>query len=429
METYLIDQGGLQLTQNDLLIRAGVAAGIGALIGLEREYAALREPQHGFAGIRTFVFVTLLGFLATLGFHLLSPAVYVAALAAVIVITAISYFITASRGDIGATTEFSVLIGFFLGSFACLGLIGISLMITVLTVVLLSAKFRLKTMVGQISAEELYDFLRFVVIALLLFPFLPDAAYGPGDVIHPREIGWVILLTSGLGFLGYMLTKFLGPGRGILLGGLVGGLISSTAVTWVYARKSKGDQGIAAHCAVAILAASGVMLLRALFWTWLFNRALFGMLLPAFGGLILCAFGYTLFLYFRHTRQRPIEVEIRPGKPLDLHGALVFGGIYLAVVLLVYWTQESLGDLGLLLSSALAGITDIDAITLSLSKMAGLQVVPGAAARGILIATLTNTAVKAGIGLWAGDRALRPYLLAGYGLVFAAGIVALLVFG
>jgi len=429
METYLIEQGAFQLTQSDLLIRAGVATGIGAIIGLEREYAGIREPPHGFAGIRTFILITLFGFLATLSYYLLSPAVYISALAAVILITGISYYITASKGEIGATTEFSVLISFFLGTFACLGLIEISLMITVLTVVLLSAKFRLQAIVGQISAEELYDFIRFVVIGLLIFPFLPDEGYGPGDVLNPREIGWVVLLTSGLGFAGYLLLKFLGPHRGILLGGLVGGLISSTAVTWVYAKRSREHAEWSINCAIAILAASSIMILRVMVWTYVFNHTLFKTLLLPCALLLTAGLGTTLFLFLRKRREDTIDAVIRSGKPLDLHGALLFGLIYTLILLAVYWANELMGDRGLLLTSTMAGLTDIDAITISLSKMAGRNLLTEFAARAVLVATLANTLVKLGIGLWAGSPALRPFLIAGYGLIFLTGILSLFLIG
>lgn len=428
MDTFLIETETFRLAQTDLLIRAAVAIGIGAIIGLEREYSALREGTPGFAGIRTFIFVTVLGFLAAMAYHLLSPAVYLALLAAVTVLTAISYFITASRGDIGATTEFSVLISFFLGTLSFWGLIEVSLMFTVLTVVLLSAKFRLQSIVDQITADELYDFIRFVVIALLVFPFLPDMAYGPGGVLNPREIGWVILLTSGLGFVGYLLMKFLGARRGILLGGLAGGLISSTAVTWVYARKSREHPPLSGDCAVAILSASSVMILRVQVWTFLFNRTLFQTLTPAFGLLFLLLLGATLHFYFRQRQHAPAETSIRTGKPLDLHGALVFGLIYTLVLVIIYWAHTYLGTRGLMMSSAVAGLTDIDAIAISLSKMSGQSVSTAIAAKAVLIATLVNTAVKMGIGWWAGGVPLRRKLFIGYGLVLVVGLAALLLY-
>jgi len=198
MDDLLIDTGTFQLSQADFIIRFLVAIGMGALIGLEREHAAMKEKIESFAGIRTFVFVALLGFMAGMTFYVLSPWVYFSVLLIVAIITGVSYWITASQGQIGATTEVTVLINFLLGTFCFLGFIEISLMITVVVVVLLSSKLKLHTFIGSITPEELYDFIRFVVVALLIFPFLPNKTYGPYDVINPREIGWVIILISGL---------------------------------------------------------------------------------------------------------------------------------------------------------------------------------------------------------------------------------------
>jgi uncharacterized membrane protein (DUF4010 family) len=208
MENFLIDTPSFQLTLNEFLIRLLVAIGIGTIIGMQREHAAIHENSPNFAGIRTFILVVLLGFIAGLTFYILSPLVYFGILLATAIVTGISYWTTASKGDIGATTEFTALIGFVLGTVAFLGFIEISLMITTLVVVILSAKIKLHDIVGKITQGELYDFIRFVVLALLIFPFLPDETFGPYQILNPREIGWVVLLTSGLGLIGYVLMKF-----------------------------------------------------------------------------------------------------------------------------------------------------------------------------------------------------------------------------
>src|SRR5690606_20564195 len=135
MDNFIIDTEAFQITQGDFYIRALVATGIGAIIGLEREYAAINEKIKWFAGIRTFMFVTLLGFIGGMAYYLLNPLVYLGILFSVITITVVSYFITASKGDIGATTEFSALISFFLGTLTFHGFVEISLIITVLVVV------------------------------------------------------------------------------------------------------------------------------------------------------------------------------------------------------------------------------------------------------------------------------------------------------
>lgn len=384
----------------------------------------MKENTDGFAGIRTFIFLVLLGFIAALFYYLFSPWVYIALFIGVSILIAFTYWVSAAKGDRGATTEFSSLLAFVLGSLTFAGFIEISLMITVLIVVVLSSKFRIKTIVGMITAEELYDFIRFVVIALLLFPFLPDQTYGPYAVLNPKEIGWVIILTSGLGFVGYILTKFLGTRTGILLGGIVGGLVSSTAVTWIYAKKSKENESLSASCASAILAASSIMFIRVLIWTFIFNKALFNSLLFGIGLIFLSAIGITIFIFFKGKNKEVNETEIPLTKPLDLKGAMVFGLIYVVILLVVSYANENLGEGGTLVSSAIAGFSDIDAITISISKLTGESLELNIGALAILIAVITNTLVKMGIGIYAGSRELRKTLLFGYGTMFIAALIA-----
>ena len=430
MDDYLINTEAFKLNQADFIIRLLVSLGIGAIIGLEREHSAMKEKVEVFAGIRTFIFVALLGFIAGMTFYLLSPLVYAGILLAVIILTGVSYWITASKGDIGATTEFSALAVFFLGTLSLLGLITASLAITVVMVVLLSVKLQLRAIVGKITAEELYAFIRFVVVALLIFPFLPDTNLGPYNVINPREIGWVIILTSGLGFGGYILIRFLGANRGILLSGILGGLVSSTAVTWVFAKKSKENESLSHSCSIAILAASSIMIIRVLVWTFLFNRRLFDQTYLAVLLIFLAAIGITLILYFKYQKQKgkeKIDNAIPKNKPLDLQGALAFGLIYTVILLVVSYANDQLGESGMLISSAIAGLSDIDAITISVSKLAGGNLDLSIAANAVIIATLSNTFVKMGIGIWAGSRKLRKYLFIGYGAIFIAALIALLI--
>lgn len=403
-----------------------MAIGIGAIIGMQREHASLNEKVPGFAGIRTFVFVVLLGFMAGLTYYLLSPLVYFGILLSVAIVTGVSYWITAMKGDIGATTEFTALIGFVLGTMAFLGIIELSLTITVLVVVFLSAKFKLHEIVGKITTDELYDFIRFVVLALLIFPFLPDETFGPYDILNPREIGWVIILTSGLGLIGYILMKFLGAKKGILLSGIIGGLVSSTATTWVFAKKSKESEALSHNCATAILAASSIMIIRVLIWTFIFNKFFFNELFFIIFLVFMAAIGITLFLYFTKGKKEVFDTEIPKGKPLDLVGALVFGLIYTIILLVVSYANENLGERGILISSAVAGLSDIDAITISVSKLAGVRLDLSIASIAVLIATISNTLVKMGIGIWAGSQTLRKDLYLGYGVIFIAAVLALL---
>ncbi|MFL0685446.1 MAG: MgtC/SapB family protein [Algoriphagus aquaeductus] len=427
MEQQLIDLPSFSLSQMDFLIRIAVALGIGGVIGLERQYSAMKENSSGFSGVRTFSILVLLGFAGGIFYHVFSPWVYGVILLGVVILQATSYWYTATQGDRGLTTELSSVFAFILGTLVLNGLIEISLFITVILVVVLSSKFRIKTIVGKITAEELYDFIRFVVLALLIFPFLPDETFGPYQVLNFREIGWVVLLTSGLGLVGYILTKFLGANRGILVSGLVGGLVSSTAVTWVFAQKSKENPSLSSSCATAILAASSIMTIRVLIWTFIFNLALFEKLLFPVLIVFLAGLGITVYIFAKRKKELMDDQLIPLKKPLDLKSALVFGAIYSAILLLVSYANENIGERGTFISSAIAGISDIDAITISVSKLAGNQLIMQIAGISILIATISNTLVKMGIGIYAGSMELRKKLILGYGVVFGAGIIALFI--
>jgi uncharacterized membrane protein (DUF4010 family) len=426
MEEYGIDLVNIQLTQKVFFVRLLVATGIGFLIGLEREHSALNSQQEAFAGTRTFVFVVLLGFLGAMMNYLFSPWIFLGVLLAVVSFIAISYWMTSSRGDIGGTTEFSALLAFLLGGLTFLGHIELSLMITVFAMVLLSSKMKLQTLIGKITEEEMYALIRFVVLALLILPFLPDQGLGPFGVINPQEIGWIIILTSGLGFLGYLLIKFLGHDRGILLTGIVGGLVSSTMVTWIFAKKSKEAPALSSHCATAILAASSIMIIRVLVWVFIFNQDLAPGLYVPVGLIFLAGIGATLFFYFRKNNNIEVDTSLPPGKPLNMQSALTFGVIYTLIILLVSYTNEYFGQSGMYISSVIAGLTDIDAITISVSKLAGNAISITTAQNAIILATISNTVIKIGISLWAGSMPLRKMVSIGYGAIFAVAILAFL---
>lgn len=426
MDNYIINTATFQLTEYDFIIRLIVAIGIGFVIGLEREHAATEEKVESFAGLRTFILIVLMGFVGGMSYYLFAPIIFIVLFLSVVSLTVISYYVTASKGDIGTTTEFSALIGFFLGTLTFLGMLNVSIIITVVLVILLSTKLRLHSIAGKITSNELYDFILFIVIALLVFPFLPDKTYGPYNVINPHEIGWVIILVSGLGLVGYILMKFLGAKKGILWSGIIGGLVSSTAVTWVFSKKSKENESLSQNCAIAILAASSIMIIRILILTFIFNKALFDTIYPSILLVLFSGIVVTLYFYLQQKGKKIIDTTIPKSKPLDIQGALVFGAIYMVILLVVSYANEKMGNEGLLISSAIAGLSDIDAITITVSKLAGQPLDFSTASNALLIATISNTLVKMGIGIWAGSPSLRRHLYLGYGVILFTALVALL---
>jgi uncharacterized membrane protein (DUF4010 family) len=424
---FLFRNENFQLTEFDFLIRMLLTAGIGFVLGLEREFSQYSEKSETFAGLRTFTLVALLGFLTAYLGITFTYWIFIAGFLGVVSIVAISYWVTASKGDIGSTTEFAIIFTFLLGGLVLVGSINVSLALTVITLVLLSLKLTFRTMIGQLTQKELYAFVRFVAVALLILPFLPNEFYGPYAVINPREVGWIIVLTSGIGFVGYILMKFLGTDRGILLTSILGGLVSSTLVTFMFSKKSKETPELSQNYAVGIFAAATIMVLRIFLLVFIFNKTMLIQLTIPLLIILLTAFGIALYFYNKQYEKQHAVDKIMLGDPLNIKNAVFFGIFYMGILLLVSYANYAYGTKGIYLSSAISALTDIDAIAISVSKLGGTTMDLLIAQNAILLATLSNTVVKIGIAVFTGSRQLKKYVLIGYGFIFIAGIVGFLV--
>lgn len=416
-----------QLTEFDFLIRMLVTAGIGFVLGLEREFSQHSENSEVFAGLRTFTLVALFGFLAAYLGVTFTYWIFIAGFLGVVTIVSISYWVTSNKGDIGSTTEFAVIFTFLLGGLVLVGNINLSLALTVIALVLLSLKLTFRTMIGQLSQKELYAFVRFVVVALLILPFLPDNYFGPYNIINPREVGWIIVLVSGIGFVGYILMKFLGTDRGILLTSILGGLVSSTLVTFTFSKNSKETPQLSQNYAVGIFAAATIMVVRIFLLVFIFNKEMLVELIIPLLILLLTAFGVAVFFYKRQYGKPALIDKIVLGDPLNIKNAVFFGIFYMGILLLVSYANHTYGTKGIYVSSAISALTDIDAIAISVSKLGGTTMNILFAQNAILIATLSNTVVKIGIALFTGSQQLKKYVLVGYSCIFIAGIIGFLV--
>jgi len=425
-DLLLIQTTHFELSQLDFIKRVLIALGIGLVLGLEREFSNTHKDEI-FAGLRTLSIVSLLGFSSALLNYIINPWFFSIGFISVIVIVAISYWVSANKGDIGSTTEFTTVFTYLLGGLTFLGHIELSLALTVIIVVLLSLKIKFKSIIGQITQTELYAFIRFVIIALLILPFLPKTNFGPYNVINPSEIGWIIVLTSGIGFIGYILMKFLDSKRGLLLTGIFGGMVSSTVVSWIFSKRSKEQPQLSSSFAIAIFAAATIMIGRVLIWVFIFKPTMINGLLIPILIMILTAIGVTFYFYKKHNVNQLETEEIPLGEPLNIRDAVFFGFIYTAILILVSYASNNYGDKGIYISSAISALTDIDAITISMSKLGGNTVDFLTAQNAILLATLTNTIVKIGLTLWFGSKQLKKYILLGYGLIFIAGIIGFII--
>ncbi|REE82780.1 uncharacterized membrane protein (DUF4010 family) [Lutibacter oceani] len=427
-DNFILQLENFELTQLDFLIRMLVTIGVGLVLGLEREFSQFSEKIEIFAGVRTFTLVALLGFLTALMGIIFTYWIFIAGFFSVVFIVAVSYWVTSQKGSIGGTTEFATILTFLLGALILVGNINASLALTVITVVLLSLKVKLRTIIGQLTQKELYAFVRFVVIALLILPFLPNNYFGPYNIINPREIGWIIVLTSGIGFVGYVLMKFLGANKGILLTSLFGGFVSSTVITLTFSKKSKENPSLSQNYAVGIFAAATIMVIRMFLWVYIFNsKMLNGLLLPLLI-VFLTALGTTFFFYKKQVSKPNFNEKMKLLEdPLNIKNAVFFGIFYIGILMLISYASATYGAKGIYISSTLSALTDIDAIAISVSKLGGSTINFLTAQNAILLATLSNTIMKIGIAIWIGSKDLKKYVIIGYSFILIAGIVGFII--
>lgn len=407
-----------------LALRFAVALGLGMLIGLERERA---KGQDGGAGVRTFALIALAGAIAghlqnDLGLDWLALAIFVAVGALLVS----SYVLTARHGDTGITTEVSALLSFLLGLLCAHGQLQMAAWVAVAMALMLALKDWLHQLARRIDATDVEATLKFAIVTLIVLPLVPDRDYGPVplDVLNPYKVWLMVVLISGLNFISYLLIKVVGTEHGIGLAGLLGGLASSTAVTLGFSQRSLQAGADARALALGILLAWTVMFFRVVVMTGLVSGALGLRLAIAMGALCLVSLGACYWLWRRRPAQERGEVSAGQN-PFELGEAIKFGLLFGIVVFVARAAQVYLGDAGLYLAAGVAGLSDVDAITLAMADRArdnaqNLDV----AARAIVIAVLANTLVKSGLASSLGSAELRRLTLPISAALFAAGALA-----
>ncbi len=403
----------------------GAALGLGMLIGLERERT--RGEQRTFAGVRTFSLVALLGATSVYaGDQSGLPWIVGLTFLAIVALVVASYHITAQEGEIGATTEVSVLVTFLIGSLCAWDEVGIAGAVAVAAMLLLALKGWLHDLAKRIEPSDVEATLKFAIITLIVLPLVPNTNYGPSglEVINPYKTWLMVVLIAGLNFAGYILVKVVGREHGLGITGLLGGLVSSTAVTLSFSQRSRAEPALAPILALAILLAWTVMFFRVVVEVGVVNLALakdlvLGMLLMGAVSLAIC------FLLWRRGHSSE-KAEVESGhNPFELGEAIKFGGLFAVVIFVASAAQVYFGNAGLYLAGALAGLTDVDAIALSMASLARQDPASsGAAARTIVIAVISNTMVKCGMTIWLGAPSMRRTMIPITGGLALSGVIA-----
>jgi len=411
----------------DLAARFGAALGLGLLLGLERERR--HASDESFAGVRTLALVCLLGATAAdvqlrLGWTWMVGAAFLAVTA----IAAVSYGLTSSRGDVGATTEVAALLTFLIGALCGAGEIPLAAALTVATLLLLSAKQWTHRFAAHIEGADVEAALKFAIITVIVLPLLPDRGFGPPpfDVLNPYKIWLLVVLISALNFASFVLVKLVGPEHGIGITGLLGGLVSSTALTLGLAQRSRQQPGLAGMLTLGILLAWTVMFFRVVAVVAVIHPGTAARLAVALVSLGALNLGICAWLHRRHRGAERASVT-SGSNPFELSEAIKFGLLFGVVLVVASAARSAFGEAGLYLAGALAGLTDVDPIALSMAELARTDAAMTAvAARAILIAVLSNTLVKTVMAAVAGSAELRRGFLPPALTMLGAGLCAAL---
>lgn len=412
--------GFLQGNNIEALPQFLTSLAIGLLIGLERE----RNPSAK-AGLRTFALVAIFGTLtALLSTILNTPWLLIAGLLAVAGMIVAAYLNTpGDESDPGTTTIIALLLCYGLGAMVWYDLARLAVMLAVAVTILLYFKPELRGISQRLTRRDLVAILQFAVLTFIILPILPDQNYGPYDAVNPYQAWLMVVLISGISLTGYAALQIVGTRYGAPLLGFLGGLVSSTATTLSYARRGKNTPAMRDVAASVIVIASLVVLVRLMVVSTVVSYAALSGLFPVLmGGLIL---GLLVALYNWRKMSNATDLHFpETSNPAELHTAIGFGLLYVAVLLASAWMEDFAGNQGLYVVALVSGLTDVDAITLSSLRLFNLgQLSERQMVTVIAIAFTSNLAFKFGMVVFIGGWNLARHVAIGF-CAIAMGILA-----
>lgn len=382
---------------NHILFSLLVSLGIGLLVGMERGWSKRSQVEGDrVAGIRTFGLVGLTGGVSAIIAQSSSHWYLIAAFLGITLLAVAGHILDFRKNrDVGITSTIAILLTFSLSAWAIYGNEIEAMGTAVVLTAILGLKPFLHKWLGKLNEKEVFAGLKLLIISVVFLPLLPDQGYGPYEAFNPYWIWLMVVLISGISFVGYFAIRIAGDRIGTLVTALVGALASSTAVT--LSMGSLAVKSVDKRLFMSgVLIASSVMFARVLIEVSVVNSSLLkSMWLPiAAMALITASSGFWMW---KTASKKEFKDEIEIKNPLDLKTALKFGLILVVVLFLSEWLSEVFGDQGLLMLAVLSGLTDVDAITLSYSQMAKENTSAEVAVKGIVLASISNTLVKAGI--------------------------------
>lgn len=342
-----------------------VSLGIGLMMGLERE----RRPNAR-AGLRSFALTALLGTTAALlGEHGGSIWSLIAGLLLVGAVMLHARAPAANGEDPDTVTPLGALLCYCLGAMLWYQHTHLAVALALAATSLMYFKAELHGLSHRLTHQDLISFLQFALISFIVLPLLPNQGYGPYEVLNPFRMWLMVVLISGIGLAGYTALRLFGEGRSAPLLGLLGGAVSSTVTTMVYARQVRQTPALQRMALAVILIANLVVMLRLAIVTAVMGRDVLPQLLPVLG------LGFVAGALVAWPALRAAQRAAQPGAPLEianpieLRAALSFGLLFGLVLLAVAWLHDLAGARGVYAVALVSGLTDVDVITLSSLQM------------------------------------------------------------
>lgn len=373
---------------------------LGGLVGLQRQHV-----DSPLGGVRTFPLVTIFGSLCAILAGPFGGWTVAAGLLATVAVIVLGSRQARPPSDHGITSEAAMLVMFAVGALCVSGPIIIAVAVGAGAAVLLQFKPQLHGLVTKLGDTDIKAIMQFVLITFIVLPVLPNETYDPFEVLNPHEIWLMVVLVVGIGLAGYISYKFLGHRAGVILSGLLGGVISSTATTASYSRRTVGQPTMVPTAATVICLATGVSFVRILLEVTVVSRTLLPAVAPVLMGLSVVSLLVALLYGCRGSK--PSETMPAQENPSELKSAVLFGGLYGVVLISVAASKVYLPQAGLYAIATMSGLADLDAITLSTARLVESgRLSTDVAWRTILIAALSNLVFKSGLVLALGNRKL-----------------------
>jgi uncharacterized membrane protein (DUF4010 family) len=414
----------LTLTSEDLapFFQLFISLVLGFLVGLQRQWA--KDPL---AGIRTFSLIALLGTSCALLSDLFDVWPIVVGFVGTIAAMVAGRFTTDDKASekehSGLVSEFSMLLMFVIGVLVHSGPLWLPAALAGSLAFILQAKIELHGLAARFTEKEIKAIMQFVLISLVILPIVPDKGFGPYEVLNPRNIWMMVTLIVFISLLGYIIYKFFGKKAGVLLGGILGGIISSTATTLTYSRSSKAGEGNATQNALIILIAWTVLYVRVFVEIKVaapsFNEAFMPL-----GIMFLVSVLSTAWLWKSAGRNH--KGMPQQGNPTEIKTALIFGALYSVILVGTAYAKESFGSSGLMIVAVLSGFTDVDAITLSTSRLVDTgKLLPKDGWSVIVAAVVANHFFKGVLAGILGGKELFKNILFSWAVTLVAGLILL----